>query len=221
MVGIPSTFAIAVVGIGLGRGQVGMACCPGRAAPWLLPSLSERELERDVATTARWGAKALVTLLDEFELARLHLRRLPELLAEAQIAWHHVPLAPSKVPDADFDHHWNSVATRIYQTLRQGGKIVVHCRDGRSRTGMITGRLLVELGCQPQDAINRVRAARPGTLDSLVEENYVQSRSPVPNLDESLQLALLSEEGLLPQDHDLSSEPVRLASLRVARRQGT
>jgi ADP-ribosyl-[dinitrogen reductase] hydrolase len=213
MVGIPSTFAIAVVGTGLGRGQVGMASCPGRGAPWLLPGLSERELERDVATVARWGATALISLLDEFELARLHLRRLPDLLATARVHWHHVPLPPSKVPDAEFDRAWNSVATRIYQLLRQGGKIVIHCRDGRSRTGMITGRLLVELGCQPQDAINRVRAARPGALDNLAEEKYVLSRSPIPDLDEGLQLALLGEDG---QGERSGAEPLRMTSLRIA-----
>jgi len=213
MVGVPSTFAIAVVGTGLGRGQVGMAGCPGRGAPWLLPSLSERELERDVATVARWGATALVSLLDEFELARLHLRRLPELLTAARVNWHHVPLAPSKLPDAEFDRTWNAAAIRIYQLLRQGGKIVIHCRDGRGRTGMITGRLLVELGCQPLDAVNRVRAARPGALDNIAEEKYVLSRSPIPDLDEGLQLALLSDDG---QAERSGAEPVRLTSLRIA-----
>ncbi len=210
---IPSTFAIAVVGTGLGRGQVGMACCPGRAAPWLLPGLSERELERDVATMARWDAKVLISLLDEFELARLHLRRLPELLTQAQIAWHHVPLAPSKIPDADFDRHWNSIAASIYPLLRRGGKLVVHCRDGRARTAMITSRLLVELGCQPQDAINRVRAARPGTIDNIAEERYIHSRSRLPDFDEVMQLALLNEDGQIKQG---GPEPLELTSLRVA-----
>ena len=73
MLSITSTFAVAIVGTGRGRGQIGMACCPGRAALWVSPSNSERELGRDVETLARWGTQALVTLLDDSEMARLRL----------------------------------------------------------------------------------------------------------------------------------------------------
>ena len=71
------SFALAIVGTGRARGQIAICCCPGRAGGMPLPSQAARLLERDVATIARWGAEALVCLLDELELARLRVKALP------------------------------------------------------------------------------------------------------------------------------------------------
>ena len=174
MASFAPAFALAIVGAGRWRGQISMSCCPGRVAPWLLPSISQRELERDIATIARWGAEALVTLLDEVELARLHLHKLSSLVAMAKLAWYHVPLACAILPDAEFDRGWSSVSSRLQQILREGGKVSIHCRDGREHTGFITARLLIEFGCHPLDAMNRVRAARPGTLQSAKLTDYLR-----------------------------------------------
>jgi hypothetical protein len=48
---------------------------------------------------------------------------------------------------------------------------------------MVAALLLVELGCAPQDAINRVRAARPGALDLIQQEGYVRAHKPVRTAD--------------------------------------
>ena len=130
--------------------------------------------EPDIATLARWGAEALVTLLDEVELARLHLHKLWSLVATAKLAWYHLPFAFGILPDAEFDRGWNSVSLCLQHILREGGKVSIHCRDGRERTGFITARLLIECGCHPLDAMNRVRAARPGTLQSAELTDYLR-----------------------------------------------
>jgi hypothetical protein len=63
---------------------------------------------------------------------------------------------------------------------------------------MITARLLVELGCQPLDAINRVRGARPGAIATDAQEKYVQRQRAVPEPYEGMQLALLDDDPDLP-----------------------
>ena len=167
-------FALAIVGSGRWRGQVSMSCCPGRATQQLFPSMSQDQLERDVGTIARWGAKALVTLLDVVELARLQVQKLPSLAPAAKLAWYHLPLSCGMLPDAEFDRSWNNVSLRLQDILREGGKVSMHCQDGGDRTGLITARLLIELGCQPQDAMNGVRAARPGILRSAELVDYLR-----------------------------------------------
>ena len=51
--------------------------------------------------------------------------------------------------------------------LRDGESIVLHCKGGLGRTGMVAARLLVELGCMPEEAIvavrSRFRIGVPGT----------------------------------------------------------
>jgi ADP-ribosyl-[dinitrogen reductase] hydrolase len=211
----PPAFALAVVGAGHCRGQISISCCPGRAAPWLLPSVSQRELERDVATISRWGASALVTLLDEVEFARLQLRRLPGLVAAARMAWYHVPLRVGALPDGEFDRAWTPISLRLQEILREGGKVAVHCRDGRDRAALVTARVLIELGCQPLDAMNRVRAARPETLETPEVESYLRLRVQAFKPEEFMQLALLGEDDPDATQAD-EATPVRRTPLRVA-----
>lgn len=217
MVSGTPAFALSIVGAGPCRGQISLSCCPGRAAPWLLPSVSQRELERDIATVARWGATALVSLLDDVEFARLHLRRLPELAAAAEVAWYHVPLAVGVLPDAEFDRAWTPVSLRLQEVLRAGGKVSVHCRDGKDRAALVTARLLIEIGCMPVDAMNRVRAARPGTLEIPEVESYLRTRVHAFKPEEFMQLALLSEEEAEAIERE-SLPAVRFAPLRIASR---
>lgn len=184
MNGDGSSFALAIVGTGRARGQIAISCCPGRACATPLPSYATRLLERDVATIARWGAEAAVSLLDELELARLRVKALPALLTASNVAWYQVPLNPNPLPDPAFEHTWRALAPQLVRILWRGGRIAVHCRDGKSRAGVVAARLLVEAGCTPQDAINRVRAARQGALDSPEQEAYVRAQSFVGRSEE-------------------------------------
>ena len=54
-----------------------------------------------------------------------------------------------------------------------GESVVVHCRGGLGRTGLVAARLLVELGESPVSALVRVRAARPGAVETVEQEKYV------------------------------------------------
>ena len=171
-------FALAIVGAGHWRGQLSMSCCPGATAQPLSARVSLDELERDIGTIARWGAKALVTLLDAVELARLHVQKLSSLAPAAKLPWYHVPLPIGMLPDAEFDRSWNNISLRLQDILREGGKVSMHCRDGDERTGFMSARLLIELGCHPQDAMNRVCAARPGILRSAKLMDYLRSMQP-------------------------------------------
>jgi ADP-ribosyl-[dinitrogen reductase] hydrolase len=46
------------------------------------------------------------------------------------------------------------------------------------RTGTIAGRLLVEFGDSPEEAIRKVRAARPGSIETRAQEQYVRNCRP-------------------------------------------
>jgi len=216
MVNVTPAFALSIVGAGHYRGQISLSCCPGRAAAWLLPSVSQRELQRDVTTVARWGARVLVSLLDEVEFSRLQLRRLPEIAAAAELVWYHVPLSLGALPDAEFERTWTPISLRLHEILREGGKVAMHCRDGRERTALVSARLLIEMGCKPADAINRVRAARPDTLEAPAVESYLRTRVHAFKPEEFMQLALLGEDDAEPMQQDQAAPSVRRTALRVA-----
>jgi protein-tyrosine phosphatase len=191
-----AAYRLAVVGAGRVRGQIAMAGCPGRTAGILLPSSSSWRLQRDVATLRYWGAQALVTLLERPELALMRLGDLPALAASHQIAWYHIPLRDGHVPDERFEATWQEIAPRLRRVLWCGGRVALHCGDGRSRTAMVTAKLLVELGCPAQDALNRVRGARPGVLSRPEEEQFVRAQTPAAEAAHRTHLSVVQPLGL-------------------------
>jgi hypothetical protein len=62
------------------------------------------------------------------------------------------------------------------------------------RTGLMTARLLIELGCHPLDAMNRVRAVRPGILGSAELVDYLRRVQP-SRLEAGAPLEFLNRDG--------------------------
>ena len=88
------------------------------------------------------------------------------------MAWHHLPIRDVSIPDPVFEGAWETQGAALRQKLRDGERIVIHCRGGLGRTGMIAARLLIELGETPDRALQRVRAVRPGAVETLEQEDY-------------------------------------------------
>jgi ADP-ribosyl-[dinitrogen reductase] hydrolase len=72
-----------------------------------------------------------------------------------------------------FERRWVVAGDGLRTLLRSGRDVLVHCRGGLGRAGTIGARLLIELGMEPQTAIRRVRAVRPGAIETREQEKYV------------------------------------------------
>ena len=82
------------------------------------------------------------------------------------IDWRHLPIADYSVPNEAFEKQWETDGRDIRALLRGGGDVLVHCKGGLGRAGMIAARLLVELGMTPEEAIREVRRARQGAIET-------------------------------------------------------
>jgi protein-tyrosine phosphatase len=114
----------------------------------------------DLKAIQAFGAQALVTLMETHELADFQVPS-ATLARETQacaIEWYHIPITDVWVPDERFEDQWTYSGPRLRSMLRSGKHIVLHCRGGLGRTGMIAARLLVEFE-DPDAAIRKVRAA--------------------------------------------------------------
>lgn len=87
--------------------------------------------------------------------------------------WVHLPIRDVSVPDAKFEAKWATAGLELRTCLRRGGSILIYCRGGLGRTGAIAARLLVELGMDPQGAIDAVRRVRPGAIQTPEQALYV------------------------------------------------
>jgi len=158
-------------------GRIGMAPCPG-IGKWYSPA-GEGDLDDDLRAIKDWGACALVSLMEKEEMALFGVDGLPGKSAGIGMEHYHLPIPDMDVPAADFHGRWQDAGAKLRTHLLSGRSIVLHCLAGLGRTGTVAGRLLVELGVDAELAIRRVRTARPGTIQTLMQERYVRSCVPV------------------------------------------
>jgi protein-tyrosine phosphatase len=166
---------IDVVDAGAGRGQIGITFAPGKndrsafGGPWV------RDLAQDLQAVEKWKAKAVVTLIEAHEMLRLGI---PNLGAEIQgrgMVWLHLPIRDVSTPSAEFEAEWPAHSEKLRGLLDAGQNVLVHCKGGLGRAGTISARLLVESGVDPKEAITRVRAARPGAIETREQEVWVKT----------------------------------------------
>jgi ADP-ribosylglycohydrolase/protein-tyrosine phosphatase len=162
-------------------GVIGLTFCPGKKQPGALSGDWNRDLAADLEAIKSSGAKALVTLMenDELTAVRVPLTELGKKAASMGLEWHHLPIRDVDVPDGGFEDRWIYSGFRLRHLLLHGKKVVIHCLGGLGRTGTVAGRILVEFGASPNDAIRAVRAARIGTIETRKQEEYVKNCKPL------------------------------------------
>ena len=164
---------IAEIEAGSHGGTIGVTFCPGKKDPHGMSGAWARDLDVDLDAIAAWNACALVTLVEERELELLAVTGLGRQVASRHMDWFHLPVRDVSVPGEAFERAWDGVGAHLRARLRSGGKVLVHCRGGLGRAGTIAARLLVELGEEPARAIERVRTARPGAIETREQEHHV------------------------------------------------
>lgn len=178
------THPLRVDSLSAGPGRLGLTLCPGKHQPRAMTGGWARDLDLDLAALGEAGAAALVTLMAGPELQAVGVS--PEgLRAGAQAAgveWHHLPIRDVDVPDAAFEDAWCYAGPRLHRHLQRGALVVLHCLGGLGRSGTIAARLLVERGEPAATAIARVRAARPGAIETPAQEAYVHACRPLADL---------------------------------------
>jgi ADP-ribosyl-[dinitrogen reductase] hydrolase len=167
-----SPLRIAEVLFGEGEGRLGLTICPGKKDAYMG---WDRNLDDDLRVIRHWGAGTVISLIEPHEFTLLLVSDLGEAAMRMGMAWIHLPIRDVNVPDHRFESGWQTVGPAIHQRLDAGERILIHCRGGMGRTGLVAARILVERGCAPRDAIHRVRAVRPGAIETRAQEEYVSA----------------------------------------------
>jgi ADP-ribosyl-[dinitrogen reductase] hydrolase len=173
--------------------MVGLTFCPGKRQAFAATGAWTRDLDLDVTAIADWGAASVVTLVEDHELAQLQVTRLGNAVRDAHMEWHHLPVRDVSVPDAAFEAAWRKVGPALRDQLRAGFNILVHCKGGLGRAGMIAARLLVDAGWQPAAALAAVRHVRPGAVETVAQEAYVLDLAATPELLPEQSLAAIRD----------------------------
>ncbi len=154
-------------------GRIGMTFCPGKRDLAAMTGPWDRDLHADLKVLKDWGATALVTLMEAHELEQLGVSELGQATMLIGMEWFHLPIRDVSIPDATFETAWARLGQALRERISNGQGVIVHCRGGLGRTGVIAARLLIELGEQPSNALAMVRAVRPGAVETRQQEEYV------------------------------------------------
>lgn len=156
--------------------RIGMTFCPGKKQRHSkFGSWWDRDMDLDLRAIKEWGADTLVTLIEEHEFDEMAVTGLEEGCRANGLEWVHIPIVDGEAPDERFRAAWHAIGPSIRSKLESGRSIVIHCKGGLGRTGMLAAALLQEAGMDSARAIALVRQARPGAIETSVQEEYLAS----------------------------------------------
>ncbi len=163
------------------HGRIGITFCPGKHDRFAATGAWERDLGVDLDAIAAWGAKLILTLVEPAELTALKVPHLGQEIQSRGMAWRHLPIADYSIPTEGFEQQWTTHGAEIRTLLRAGTDVLVHCKGGLGRAGMMAARLLVELGMAPDEAIRSVRRVRKGAIETPSQLALVRRTQPIPH----------------------------------------
>ena len=155
-------------------GRIGMTIAPGKKADgrW------DRDLDADlIRLQEEYACDLLVSLMEDDEYRWLQIEDIFNRAPTHGIAVVRFPIKDVHSPRDGEMLQFVELTGQILEAARAGQTVVIHCRGGLGRTGTVAAACLVALGHAPGEAIARVRAARPGAVETLEQERWVEAYS--------------------------------------------
>ncbi|BCL71555.1 phosphatase [Vibrio nigripulchritudo] len=149
----------------LESGGLVLTPCPGTKGVALEASLQQLKDE---------GVQAVVTALDNAELASKAVSDLGEITEKLGMKWFQIEIEDDCAPSDAFTAKWQKASPELHKILNQGGKVALHCMGGSGRTGLFAAHLLLEKGWELADIIREVQALRPGAFTKPVQVDYIE-----------------------------------------------
>lgn len=120
------------------------------------------------------GVQAVVTALDNAELASKDVADLGEVTQQLGMKWFQIKIEDDCAPSEDFAMKWQQASPELHAILAQDGKVAMHCMGGSGRTGLFAAHLLLEKEWTLDDIVREVQALRPGAFTKPVQLEYIE-----------------------------------------------
>jgi len=92
-----------------------------------------------------------------------------------QVLYVYFPIFDEDLPNLS---KLNAVADLGAALIRSGQRVLSHCGMGFNRSALVAGLILMRLGVNGPDAVQRLRACRPGALFNEIFAAHLQSCAP-------------------------------------------
>lgn len=128
------------------------------------PGTKTESVTDSLARLQNAGASALVTLLSDEELAFLDVASLGSAADALGLAWFQLPIEDDHAPEAPFNEALSRYRDALLSRLEAGETLIVHCRGGTGRTGLMAAVLLLEQGLDWPSVKTLIQSVRPKAL---------------------------------------------------------
>lgn len=130
---------------------------PGKLALAARPRGGEW-LDDEVESWRREGIDTVISFLTSEEEADLDLKAEATIAEARGMKFWSFPILDRQVPDSK--RSLTQTLRRLDTELEMGRNVVLHCRQGVGRSGLVAACLLVMNGIEPEEAVQRLSSAR-------------------------------------------------------------
>ena len=120
----------------------------------------------DLDLIAGWAPGLVISMTTPAEMVAVGAGDLGRDIQSRACRWAHLPVADFSAPPDAVTQKWPEVSMAARHALSGGGRVLVHCRGGCGRSGMVVMRLMVECGEVPEQALTRLRAVRECAVET-------------------------------------------------------
>jgi len=151
-----------------------MSIAPGKKDPNGWHSAHHRDLDTDLtALYKQFPVDVWVALMETWEYPKYQIPDLFTKVEQRSSRVVHYPIVDIDVP-VDMPEFIGLIA-HLAEDLKSGSNVLVHCKGGLGRTGLVVASILVHQRHSPKEAIEITRATRPGTIQTEAQEDWVYS----------------------------------------------
>jgi len=159
------------------QGGLGLTIAPGKQGPGLT-AYWKRDLETDLARLKELGVTVLAPLLTDEELETLGISGYVDAARSQGLEVLRFPFPDGGVPEGHAE--LDGFLVRLAARLHADEAVVVHCRGGLGRAGLVCACLLLHLGeCRTgPDAVARIRGTRSArAVETREQERFVDEHA--------------------------------------------
>ncbi len=148
-------------------GRLGISARP-RGGDWLIDEIDHWHSS---------GVDIVVSLLTPSEVEQLDLQNEGPVCRRSSVVFISFPIEDRLVPSSDADAI--QLIEKLDAELFGGKNIVIHCRQGVGRSGLIAASVLIERGVSVPKAMERVGSARGAQVPETPEQlAWIESHAP-------------------------------------------
>ena len=151
-----------------------LTICPGKkGSSYRYRSTWNRDLDNDFRQIKDvYNVNVIFNLLEDHEFQQYNILDYFTKAANYGFTVYRYPIKDMNIPTSMIDFH--NIIVTIYQHMKSGHNVVVHCIGGLGRSGTIAAGLMVYVGYDPNVAINTIQRLRKSSIKRKSQQTFVR-----------------------------------------------